>query len=108
MTFPLTALALSGFLVTVSDALPGDGSSPLQTKDCVRAWSESRPRYPGYDHIVHLESSCSVDSACTVSTNVSPQVIVAKVPAGQSVEVLTFMASPAREFAATVECKAEE
>lgn len=108
MTFPLTALALSGILVTVSDALPGDGSSSLQTEDCVRAWSEARPRYPGYDHIVHLESSCTVNSACSVWTNVNPQVILAKVPAGQSVEVLTFMASPAREFTATVECKADE
>src|SRR5687768_14797572 len=107
MKLSLAALAFGAALATSGHAPAGDGAGPLQTKDkdCVRAWSEARPRYPGYDHIVHLESACTVEATCTISTNVNPQTIVATVPPGESTEVLTFMASPAREFAAKVECK---
>jgi hypothetical protein len=102
--FP-AVLAFGACLVASGPAAAGDGAGPLQTEDCVRAWSEARPRYPGYDHIVHLESACTVEATCSISTNVNPQTIVATIPPGERTEVLTFMASPAREFAAKVECK---
>ncbi len=105
MKLSLAALAIGASLATSGPAPAGDGAGALQTKDCVRAWSEARPRYPGYDHIVHLESACTVEATCSISTNVNPQTIVATVPPGESTEVLTFMGSPAREFAAKVECR---
>ena len=105
MKAPLTVLTLTGLLAVGSLAPAREGPGSLQTTDCVRAWAESRMRYPGYDHVVHLESSCSVEATCNVSTDVNPQTIAATVPAGPSIEVLTFMASPVREFAARVECK---
>lgn len=105
MKVPLLSLACCAVLAASSRAPADESAGSLQTKDCVRAWSEARVRYPGYDHVVHLESSCSVEATCSVSTNVNPQTIVTQVPPGQSVEVLTFMGSPAREFSARVECK---
>jgi hypothetical protein len=105
MKLSLTVLAFGAALATSGHAPADDSAGPLQTKDCVRAWTEVRARYPGYDHIVHLESACTVEATCTISTNVNPQTIVATVPPGESAEVLTFMASPAREFAAKVECR---
>jgi hypothetical protein len=105
MKVPLAALTFSALVATNSQVPADESAGSLQTKDCVRAWSEARVRYPGYDHVVHLESSCAVEATCSVSTNVNPQTIVTQVPPGESVEVLTFMASPAREFSARVECK---
>ena len=78
--------------------------SPMETLECVIVQLEARIRYPGYNHIVHLTNACSVEAVCQVSTNVNPEVMTAVVPAGASVEVLTFMGSPAREFTARVEC----
>ena len=79
-------------------------ASAARAPACVRAWGEARPRYPGYDHVVHLTNTCSVKASCTVSTNVNPQAIVATVPPRSTIELLTFMSSPAREFAIRVEC----
>jgi hypothetical protein len=105
MKVSLMALAWGAALAASNHAPADESAGALQTTDCVRAWGEARMRYPGYDHVVHLASSCSVEATCNVSTNVNPQTIVAHVPSGASVEVLTFMASPVREFAARVECK---
>jgi hypothetical protein len=105
MKVSVAALTFCALSATSARTPADDGAGSLQTKNCVRAWSEARARYPGYDHIVHLESSCTVQATCSVSTDVNPQTIVTEVPPGESVEVLTFMASPAREFAARVECK---
>ena len=107
MKLSLTTLAWCAAFAASSHAPASESAGPLQTKDCVRAWGEARVRYPGYDHIVHLASSCSVEATCSVSTNVNPQTIVTEVPPGQGVEVLTFTGSPAREFAARVECDTE-
>jgi hypothetical protein len=105
MKVPLIILACCAAFAASSPAPANESAGALQTKDCVRAWSEARVRYPGYDHIVHLDSSCSVQATCSVSTNVNPQTIVTEVPPGERVEVMTFMGSPAREFSARVECK---
>ena len=86
-----------------------DGSSesaPLTERvGCVDAWGEARYRNYGYDHVVHLRSRCRVRVVCEVSTNVNPKPVRASVPAGESVEVLTFRGSPARDFTPNVSCE---
>src|SRR5687768_7379492 len=72
---------------------------------CVSAWSEVRGRYPGYDHVVHIASRCRAEIACTVTTDVSPDVLEERVAPGAEVEVLTFRGSPASEFRAQIVCR---
>jgi hypothetical protein len=72
---------------------------------CITWWTEARYRPFGYDHIVHLKSACTRPADCTISTNVNPEVKRVLVPVAASVEVYTFLMSPAREFTAYVECK---
>lgn len=91
-------------------AAPAPGLAPSDAKEppvpaCITYKTEARPRYPGYDHIVHIKSTCAKTADCTVSTNVAPDPLKAVVPAGANVEVFTFMQSPAYEFTANVKCK---
>jgi hypothetical protein len=72
---------------------------------CIDAWGEARYRNYGYDHIVHLRSRCRVRVLCDVSTNVNPNPVRTSVPAGESVEVLTFRGSSAQEFTLKVSCE---
>lgn len=72
---------------------------------CVEVWPEVRYRNYGYDHIVHLYSRCEIDAYCKVSSDVNPNPTDVVVPKGEEVQVLTFRASPAREFTPRVECR---
>lgn len=72
---------------------------------CITWWTEARYRPFGYDHLVHLKSVCTRPADCTISTSVNPEVKHVLVPATSSVEVYTYLMSPAREFVAHVECK---
>ncbi|GAC1353229.1 MAG: hypothetical protein NVS3B20_20190 [Polyangiales bacterium] len=84
-----------------TDALDAtSGKAP----SCITSWTESRYRPYGYDHVVHIKSTCDKPADCTVSTNVVPQPTKALVPAASKVEVLTFLSSPASAFTATVDC----
>jgi len=71
---------------------------------CVRSWPEARNGTYGYDHIVHLESSCRMPSACRVSTDLTPTAVVVSVAPGEHVEVVTLRGSPAADFRPIVEC----
>jgi hypothetical protein len=93
-----------------SDALRGEAAGDTGGPDapvpaCIAWWTEARYRPYGYDHIVHLKSTCARPADCTVATNVNPEVKRVLVPVNASVEVYTYLLSPAREFAAYVECK---
>lgn len=87
-------------LTVLASATP----SPLQNESCVRTWLEVRYRNFGYDHVVHLVSECQAQVVCRVSTNSNPDGLEVVVPAGEAVEVITFVGSPAREFTASVSC----
>jgi len=102
----LAALAVAALPLGHGHA--AEAPSAQQNQDCIVTWNEVRVRYPGYDHIVHLESHCSVRATCAVATNVNPETLVAEVPPGEHIEVLTFMGSPAREFTAQIECRLEK
>jgi hypothetical protein len=71
---------------------------------CVKVSTDARYVPGGYNHIVILANGCAKAAACTVSTDVNPQVQAISVPAGATTEVLTFMASPAYTFVARVSC----
>jgi hypothetical protein len=98
------SMSLHAVLLLASGLLASPAADSPRAPACVRAWGEARPRYPGYDHVVHLTNTCSVKASCTVATNVNPQAIGATVPPRSAIELLTFMGSPAREFAIRVEC----
>lgn len=96
----LAVLWLPGVLASLSQA------EVLQDNArCIEFWPESRYRNYGYDHIVHLHSTCEATALCSVSTNVNPQAYRVELPPKVEVEVLTFRASPAREFVANVTCE---
>ncbi|MCL2725482.1 MAG: hypothetical protein FWD69_13700 [Polyangiaceae bacterium] len=97
--------ALFGVLIFAADAKASDaGAPPPPTPACIQVRAEARWVPYGYNHIVTLANQCSRDAACTVSTNVNPQPQTADVPAGQSVSVLTFNASPSQAFTPYVQC----
>ena len=72
---------------------------------CIKVRPEARYRALGYNHIVHLTNVCKATAECDVTTDVNPQPTHATVPAGEHVEVNTFLGSPSREFTPKVECK---
>jgi hypothetical protein len=72
--------------------------------DCVAVWGEARHRNHAYDHIVHLANHCPEPVQCEVWTSVSPARIPVRVEAYGHEEVLTFRASPARDFIPRAAC----
>jgi hypothetical protein len=72
--------------------------------ECVAHWTEARFVAFGYHHIVHVANGCSAPVSCSVRTNVNPEAQAVTVPSGTTVEVVTFIGSPASAFVATVQC----
>jgi hypothetical protein len=75
-----------------------------QQPECVRFEGTARWGADGYNHIVRIENNCARAASCSVSTDVNPQVQVVNVPAGQSIEIVTFLGSPASRFTPNVVC----
>lgn len=75
-----------------------------QQPECIRFEGYARWGADAYNHIVRVENACTRAATCNVSTNVNPQVQVVRVPAGQTVEVVTFIGSPASQFTPNVSC----
>ena len=72
---------------------------------CISFTQEVRTRYPGYDHVVIIKSTCAKSADCLVSSDVAPDPVKALVPSNAKVEVFTFQQSPASVFTAKVSCK---
>jgi hypothetical protein len=68
--------------------------------------AEARYANYGYDHIVHLANRCDAAFVCSVSTDVNPTPIEARLGGGKTTEVLTFRGSPARVFTPRAVCRA--
>lgn len=79
-----------------------------QSSACVASGTEVIYRNYGYDHIVHLASSCDRPASCSITTDSNPSGVVMTVPAGEHVAVLMFRGSPARAFTANVSCNQEK
>jgi hypothetical protein len=73
---------------------------------CVDWRTEAVYRNYGYDHLVHLESSCEQAMTCNVTTDVNPDPVITTIGPGGKKTVVTFKGSPASEFSATVKCSA--
>src|SRR5438552_17740779 len=72
---------------------------------CITYAQEVRTRYPGYDHVVIIKSTCAKSADCLVSSDVAPDPVKVLVPSNAKVEVFTFQQSPASAFTAKVSCK---
>ncbi|MFW6051960.1 MAG: hypothetical protein ACODAU_12355 [Myxococcota bacterium] len=96
-------VALAGVIGPVQ---ADDENEPRESEvpECVRYWGEARYGAYGYNHVVHVANDCDRTVDCRVSTNVSPDWQRVKVPAGETKEVVTYIASPSREFTPYVRC----
>jgi hypothetical protein len=59
----------------------------------------------GYNHIVYLTNRCPGVAVCDVSTDVNPEPSHVTVPVNATIEVVTFLGSPARTFTPKVACR---
>jgi hypothetical protein len=82
-------------------------SAQDDTPECIHYWGEARYRYPGYDHVVHVENGCESRAHCAVWTDVDPDPVAITVETQASLEVITRRGSPSREFTPYVECALE-
>jgi len=100
LSFAIGCLSLSAAaLLSVSAS-----AEPPALPACIEVSQEVRYRGIGYDHVVHLASSCTTVASCSVASDVAPDPVQVAVPAGAQVEVVTMRGSPAREFKPRVSC----
>ena len=100
--FFILAIALLG---RPHDADAEDAGAPQPVPACMRVRSEARNVGYGYNHVVVLQSGCTKDATCTISTDVNPAPTTVDVAKGTTQEVVTFAASPASVFNANVACR---
>ena len=100
----LLPIALLAAAIGVASSLHAETKAP-PVATCVKSWGEVRARAYGYDHFVHLVSSCKKTAVCAVSSDVSPdEVQTVSLAAGAATEVATFLGSPASTFTPKVTC----
>jgi hypothetical protein len=93
----MRSLALAAFVTLTSPAY-------ADVPACIGVRAEARYGAAGYNHIVYLTSSCAKTFVCAVSTDVNPQSTTVTVPPGRTVDVVTFLGSPATVFVPKVSC----
>lgn len=97
-------------LVAASASAPGRaaaadaGATPSAVPACITVAHEARYVPYGYNHVVIVTNACTKSAVCTIATDVAPSPITSEVPARTSVEVTTFLGSPARTFVPRVRC----
>jgi hypothetical protein len=74
-------------------------------KDCIAFSGEARFGGVGFTHIVHITNKCTASAVCAVSTDVVPTPQSVTVPGNKSVEVVTYLDSPASKFTPRVTCE---
>jgi hypothetical protein len=102
---PVAAATHSVAVPPAATVLAAATAAPLARPACVSYRLEAPYRNYGYDHIVVIRNGCSYAVSCSVTTNVNPKAVGAKVPASATRSVLTFRGSPARTFTASVSCQ---
>lgn len=110
-------LARPFMLALVVAAASGEARSAPSAKDagapdvgppapaCLGVTTTARYGAIGYDHVVTLRSACEKTLDCSVTTNVNPTPTSATVKPRETVEVVTFLGSPAYSFTADVRCR---
>ena len=94
-------LLVGGLGASSSHAQARAGGSRPQ---CVQVSSEARFDGVGYQHWVTVNNTCTGPVDCTISTDVAPSPVSMHLAARERREISTFLSSPARAFAPTVEC----
>ena len=74
-------------------------------KDCISFYGEARFGGVGFTHVVHVTNKCAANAVCAVSTDVAPTPQSVTVPGNKSVEVVTYLDSPASKFTPHVTCE---
>ncbi len=74
-------------------------------KECISFSGEARFGGVGFTHIVHITDKCAASAVCAVSTDVVPTPQTVTVPGNKSVEVVTYLGSPASKFTPYVTCE---
>ena len=97
--------SILGLAVLVSLALPVLVLAQNEAPACVAIRHEARYGADGYNHVVIVQNGCPRRVQCRIATNVNPQETRVAVPAGETTETVTFLGSPAREFAPRVSCE---
>jgi hypothetical protein len=100
----LVPLALVAAALSIASASALAETKPKPVATCVSFWAEVRARAYGYDHFVHLESACKKPATCAVSSDVNPDAQTVTLAPGESIEVATFLGSPAATFVPKVAC----
>jgi hypothetical protein len=96
-------LVTAGLAVAV---LPLDASAAGNTaKECIAFSGEARFGGVGFTHIVHITNKCTPSAVCAVSTDVVPTPQSVTVPGNKSIEVVTYLDSPASKFTPHVACE---
>ena len=104
MLFARVALCLQAVGSGAALVPPAHPLSDASPPSCVTFATEARFVGLAYNHIVHIANGCDAAKSCTVATDVNPERQAVTVPAGSTVSVVTFIGSPARTFAASVQC----
>ena len=92
-------IAFFGFTLTPS-------LSQAEKPECIEITTRTTRGPTGFNHLVKLTSSCKQTMKCKVTTSANKSGVSATVPAGGSVEVNTFLNSPASSFSASADCTA--
>lgn len=93
-------------MTMVALAMLGLSSGGDDGVSCVTHRAEAFARGAGYNHLVHLESTCDEAVRCHVSSDVNPAGVDATLAPGAKTTVTLFRGSPASAFKAAVTCKA--
>lgn len=96
----MVGLLAAALVAVASPRAEAQGGTP----SCVTVTTESRYVPYGYNHLVRLTNACKRTVDCTVSTDVNPEKQKVEVLPSSTVEVTTFMGSPAQTFTAHVAC----
>lgn len=99
---------MAACLALVAGTALAQSMTALGTRpDCVTGEGQAMFTGYGYRHSVHIANRCDYAVECTVFTDVNPQVQSAHVAPGASVDVATYLSSPARTFVSHVDCPHE-
>jgi hypothetical protein len=101
LLFALCFASPPGETSTATTTTPAESGVPVT---CVKYWGEARYAPYGYDHVVHLVSSCDRSVRCDVSTDVDPTILSVTVSPKEHVEVVTRRRSPSQSFAPRATC----
>lgn len=97
---PLVAGLLAAAIVVGGSALGRRAGTP----PCLEYWPEIRYRNYAYDHIVHLNNTCSARAICLVSSEMNKVGIEATVDPGKRAEVLLWRGPRPRSFTPRAQC----